>query len=114
MECVLKWLANALSDGSTGAPSIKRLGFFLVVCCMTSLFAGVLLGMIGLSLSWLPAKESLAGMKIVADLFGQLMFWAIGAVTTGYIGGKAVEKIPTKKGKDNGISPTEPPEQGRD
>lgn len=109
MNSLLQWLASALSDGSSGLPSIKRLGFFLIVCCMTSLFCGVLLGMTGLTLYWLPVKESYAAMKLIMDAFMQLMFYAICAVTSGYVGGKMVEKIPSKR-KDDGVSTDESPD----
>ena len=85
---ILKWLEKALSDGKTGLPSIKRLGFFLVVCVLLSLAIGSLTGAL---LFVCLVDRSPENIRALVDALKSIAETAAYSASFAYAGGKAAE-----------------------
>lgn len=81
LSMLFAWMAPYLTDGTTGAPSSKRLLF--VASGFT--FLGVIIG-----LSFPVISEG----KDAADVLKFMVLTVATMATTGYVGGKVIERSP--------------------
>jgi len=90
-ELLVKWFGSVLNDSKTGEPSAKRFGMVLavtVICCVMGAIGGVICGV-----TW-AAQGTDRAVELVRITSGSLEVLAglvLAAVTTGYVGGMAVE-----------------------
>lgn len=90
-ESLVKWFGSVLNDSRTGQPSAKRFGMVLaitVLCGVMGMIGGVICGV-----TW-AAHGSDKAVELVRIVSGSLEVIAglvLAAVTTGYVGGMAVE-----------------------
>ncbi|WP_122558462.1 hypothetical protein [Pseudomonas viridiflava] len=101
MNTFLRWLGRFVEEGTTGRPSVKRFGFALcitVLCAVIVLFGGV---MGGVALMSHGTAQAIELVRIIAGSLELISGMALTAVTTGYVGGKAVER-PRKESQSSG------------
>lgn len=89
---VMRWLGRIVEEGSTGRPSVKRFGFALCVTVLSAvigLFGGVMGGV-----AWMAhgSEQAIELVRILANSLEVVAGLVLAAVTTGYVGGKAVER----------------------
>lgn len=98
------WLGSFVTDGSSGLPSVKRLGYAMSVTIL-SFVMGAIGGVISV-VTWeshgTPQATEL--VRIIASTLEVLAGLVLTAVTTGYVAGKAVERA-----KDPSTSETQAP-----
>lgn len=101
-ETLWGWLAKAASEGKDGQPSSKRVGFLYLIGIVGGSITGLTL-----VLGWV-ATMNITGPQAVdaARIVGDTLVWIVGtgltAVTSGYIGGKAVERKGAQADAGNG------------
>ncbi len=97
------WLMRVCEEGSTGRPSAKRFGLLLsitVLSAVMGVFGGVLAG-----ITWVAdSGNSLELARLLANSLEVIAGMVLAAVTTGYVGGKALERRPPGVDKPEGQS----------
>lgn len=90
---LLQWFGRALSDGRTGSPSVKRLGYLLGLVVLSVIAAGIAGGLLGLA--W-AVREHPAQAVDMGRTLASALEWlgtaVVAAAAGGYVGGKAVER----------------------
>lgn len=90
---VLRWLGKAVEDSKSGLPSVKRVMFAMVVTFLLGSTCGMLIT--AAWIIWLAKlTDPLDVIKAVLPFVENMSLMLLTAVTTGYIGGKVVEKKP--------------------
>lgn len=92
MNELLRWLGRFVEEGTTGRPSVKRFGFALCVTVLSGImcvFGGVMGGVVWMAQGSPQATEL---VRIIAGSLEVISGMVLGAVTTGYVAGKAVER----------------------
>ena len=92
MNAFLRWMGRFVEEGTTGRPSVKRFGFALCVTVLSAvlgLFGGVMGGV-----AWMAhgTDQAIELVRIIAGSLEIIAGMVLGAVTTGYVAGKAVER----------------------
>ncbi|MFJ3685588.1 hypothetical protein [Pseudomonas sp. NPDC090208] len=92
MNQFLRWMGRFVEEGSTGRPSVKRFGFALCITVLSAvlgLFGGVMAGV-----TWMAhgGDQAIELVRIIANSLEIIAGMVLGAVTTGYVAGKAVER----------------------
>lgn len=92
MNAFLRWLGRFVEEGTTGRPSVKRFGFALCVTVLSAIigvFGGVMGGVV-----WMAhgSPQAVELVRIIAGSLEVISGLVLGAVTTGYVAGKAVER----------------------
>lgn len=84
---MLKFIKEMLSDVKTNYPSTKRTAYMLIMLVVALSLFGLAGTIVGLSIS-----NGMAAMPHLISAFEFLTALALTAVTTGYIGGKRMER----------------------
>lgn len=92
VERFLIWCGRGVEDRS-GHPSVKRIGLIMavtVLCMVMAAFGGVIAG-IAMSITTDPQK--IETLKVITNSLENIAGMVLLAVTTGYLGGKGIERM---------------------
>lgn len=89
---VLGWLAAAASDGKSGLPSSKRLGFLYLIAVVGGTITGLAGALVYVATVACDGPQAVEAARIVGDTLVWLVGSGLTAVTGSYVGGKAVER----------------------
>lgn len=90
----LRWCGDAVENADL-RPSVKRIGLVMVVtgAVMIMVFAtGFMGGLVCATYNKLAGSEIIRVLEVFSDLIKVLAGLALTAVTTGYLGGKKIER----------------------
>jgi hypothetical protein len=92
MNTFLRWMGRFVEEGTTGRPSVKRLGFALCITVLSAVI-GVFGGVMG-GVAWMAngSPQAIELVRIIASSLEVISGMVLTAVTTGYVAGKAVER----------------------
>lgn len=88
---LFRWLGKAAEDSTTGLPSVKRVMFAMVV----TFLLGIICGTSGVTIWTVYINEGRDYVKTVDAMLSfveNISAMLLAAVTTGYVGGKVVER----------------------
>lgn len=94
----LKWCGDAVEDGQNGNPSVKRFGFIMSVTFILGVIGGFTGAVYYVALKFTTPANAATVIGQLLSSIEALAFLVIGAVTGGYLGGKAIENkkpVPT-------------------
>jgi hypothetical protein len=98
-------MGRFVEEGTTGNPSVKRFGFALCVTVL-SVVIGVFGGVMG-GVVWMAhgSAQAIELVRIIAGSLEVISGMVLGAVTTGYVAGKAVERPRKELSPDEAAKP---------
>lgn len=88
---LFRWLGQASEDSRTGKPSVKRVMFAMVI----TFLLGIVCGTSSVTIWTVYVNEGrdfIDTIKALLSFIENIAAMLLAAVTTGYVGGKAVEK----------------------